>query len=231
VEPSSAPWRVLEPVEPEPAAGPPPSRRPSVAALAAIALVAILAISAFLLASRDGTDIAVDGAATYPGASGSPGAPTGASPGGTGIVVEVGGAVEHPGVYRLPAGSRVGDAIAAAGGFAPSVDAVAADARLNLAAVLHDADKVRVPSRGDVAAASGAATAGGTGAGGAAPAGPVDLNTATAAELDALPGVGPATAAKIIGARPFTSVEDLVARKVLGSAALAKIRALVTIGR
>ena len=230
MEPSSAPWRVLEPVEPASAAEPPPAHRASLPAIAAIAAVAVLAVGAFLFASRPGTDVAVDGAAAYPGVSGSPGRTAGASPGGAEIVVEVGGAVERPGVYRLPAGSRVGDAITAAGGFAPAVDAAAVDAQLNLAAVLRDADKVRVPARGD-AVPGGSAGSGGDSPGGAATTGPLDLNTATAAELDALPGIGPATAAKIIGARPFTSVEELVSRKVLGSATLAKIRALVTVGR
>ncbi len=150
------------------------------------------------------------------------------------LVVEVGGAVAHPGVYRLPAGSRVGDAIDAAGGYGPRVDARAADRALNLAAPLTDGEKVHVPDRDEPSAPAGASAAAvASRAAGGTTGAPVDLNRATAAELDALPGIGPATAAKIIAARqerPFASVDDLAARKVVGAATLARIRALVTVG-
>jgi competence protein ComEA len=150
------------------------------------------------------------------------------------VVVDVAGAVAHPGLYRLAAGSRIGDAVAAAGGFAGTVDAARADRELNLAAIVHDGDKIRVPLRGDPPAGGSATspTTGG-GSGGGAAGGPIDLNHATAEELDTLPGVGPATAAKIIAAReqqPFASVDDLGARKVVGAATLEKLRALVTVG-
>ena len=142
------------------------------------------------------------------------------------------GAVAHPGLYRLPAGARTGDAIAAAGGYGSSVDAALADRQLNLAAVLRDGDKVRVPIRGEAAVSGGGQTAPAAG-GGAAGGSLLDLNYASAEELDTLPGVGPATAAKIIAAReeqPFASVDDLAARKVVGAATLEKLRALVTVG-
>ena len=143
------------------------------------------------------------------------------------LVVDVGGAVRRPGVYRLLPGARIADAIQAAGGYGPAVDTAAAARDLNLAAVLKDGDRVRVPARGEGAApgpsgASGSDTNGGL----------VELNTATASELEALPAIGPATAAKIIAARseqPFASVDDLRERKVLGEATLAKIRDLVTV--
>ncbi|OGO57590.1 MAG: hypothetical protein A2V85_10465 [Chloroflexi bacterium RBG_16_72_14] len=147
--------------------------------------------------------------------------------GGPELVVEVGGAVARPGVYRLPPGSRVGDAIVAAGGFGARVDAGAADRQLNLAAGLHDGDEVHVPTRGEAAA-----TGGGDGGGGVA-GGLIDVNSASAEQLDTLPGIGPATAAKIIAAREeqrFASVDDLRARKVVGEATLEKIRDLVTAG-
>jgi competence protein ComEA len=150
----------------------------------------------------------------------------------TSITVDVGGAVQRPGVYHLVAGSRVADAVAAAGGYSPRVDVAAASERLNLAAVLADGERVRVPARGE--AATGEPPAGGSSSSGSgSPAGPVDLNRATQAELEALPGIGPVTAGKIIAAReaePFGSVDDLRARGLVGQATFAKIRALVAVG-
>jgi competence protein ComEA len=160
------------------------------------------------------------------------------------LVVDVAGAVRRPGVYRLAPGSRVVDAVVAAGGYGPRVDADAAS-RINLAAPLADGEQVRIPSRDDIAGAppatapagsspagAGGATGSNAGAGKGA-AGPVNLNTATADQLDTLPGVGPATAAKIIAAReeaPFTSVDDLRSRSVVGEATFGKLRDLVTVG-
>lgn len=152
------------------------------------------------------------------------------------LAVDVGGAVGRPGVYRLPSGSRVADAIAAAGGYGPRVDVRAASDQLNLAAVVADGDRIRVPERGDGSAAvpdaTSAVATSRTGPA-ATPARPVDLNRATATELEALPGIGPVTAAKIIAARttePFAAVDDLRSRGLVGPATFAKIQALVTVG-
>jgi competence protein ComEA len=108
---------------------------------------------------------------------------------------------------------------------------VGAAQALNLAAPLTDGAQVRVPSRDD-AAGRGAGSSG-TGSGGAGSGGPVDLNTATSSELDALPGIGPVTAAKIIASReerPFSAVDDLQARKLVGASTFAKLAGLVTVG-
>lgn len=155
------------------------------------------------------------------------------------IVVDVQGAIVRPGIVRLPAGSRVGDAIAAAGGFGPRVATDRVGRELNLAAVLTDGDKVVVPSRDDPLPLGGASVGAGGGGGALGPdASPggggtqIDLNSATAAELDGLPGVGPVTAAKIIAAReeqPFTSVDDLRTRGIVGPATFDKIRDLVVV--
>ncbi|HSW41388.1 MAG TPA: ComEA family DNA-binding protein [Patescibacteria group bacterium] len=151
-------------------------------------------------------------------------------PAGAALVVDVAGAVRRPGVYRLAPGSRVVDAVTAAGGFGPRVDVDAAS-RINLAAVLHDGEQVRVPSRDDAPAPSAAPPVADAGRGPSS-AGLVDLNTASAAALDALPGIGPATSAKIIAAReeaPFTTVDELRSRGVLGEATFAKVRDLVVV--
>lgn len=154
-----------------------------------------------------------------------------ASPGSTvaatttqGLVVDVEGAVLRPGIIQLPAGSRVADAIEAAGGYGPDADLKAAAAQVNLAALVHDGQQIVVPAIGGPAASSG--TGGGTG-------GLVDLNSASSSALDALPGLGPVTVQKIVAARtekPFGSIDELVTRKVLTKAQLDKIRDLVTVG-
>jgi competence protein ComEA len=226
VEPSGAPWRALE----APESGPPPeapaTRGAPWLAIAAVAVV-VVAGAALVFASRSDPSIDVDGALVGTtddlGESPNPSEPAEL------LVVEVGGAVAEPGVYRLPAGSRVGDAVVAAGGFGARVDAALADRQLNLAAPLRDGDEVHVPVRGEAAAPG--PSDGGPAAGDAG--GPIDLNLATAAQLDTLPGIGPVTAAKILAAReeqPFTSIDDLGTRKVVGSATLEKIRALVIVG-
>jgi competence protein ComEA len=236
VEPSSAPWRVLDSAGPTPSPDPEPGSRgrPWLAIGAALLAVAVAA-GAVLIAARPAPSIGIEGSAVADGRIAAQAGTRSAipSPRSAVLVVEVGGAVARPGVYRLPAGSRVGDAIEAAGGFGPRVDARAADRSLNLAAPLTDGEKVHVPDRDEAPSPAGASAAVASHAAGGAAGAPVDLNRATAAELDALPGIGPATAAKIIAAReaqPFASVDDLATRKVVGAATLAKIRALVTVG-
>jgi competence protein ComEA len=149
------------------------------------------------------------------------------------LIVDVEGAVLRPGLHRLPSGSRVGDAIAAAGGYGPQVDIRAAAERLNLAERLIDGAKVHVPARGDP---TPPAFGGGTGEPGAAvdggSGGLIEINSASQAQLETLPGIGPVTAGKIIAAREearFATVDELLSRKVVGPATFEKIRALVTV--
>ena len=135
------------------------------------------------------------------------------------IVVDVAGAVARPGLYRLPRGARVADAVARAGGLTRRAERSA----VNLAAPLADGQQVLVAPRG----ASGAAGS----AGGGGTSGPVSLNAATAEQLDTLPGIGPVTAQKIIQYRqehgPFTSVEGLDAIPGIGPARLENLKGLV----
>lgn len=128
------------------------------------------------------------------------------------VYVHVIGAVERPGVYDLETGARVIDAVTAAGGLKPEAGA----AGVNLARVLSDGEQIAVPTKEQLAkgeAVPGAAGTGGVGASGPAQGGKVNINTADAAMLDTLPGVGPSTAQKIIADReangPFAAVEDL----------------------
>jgi competence protein ComEA len=139
------------------------------------------------------------------------------------LVVDVVGAVRRPGLVRLPEGSRVADAIANAGGLRRGAER----AGVNFAAPVSDGQQVVVPQRG-------AAVAAGVGAGGGAASvstGPVSLSSATAEQLDALPGVGPVTAEKIVAYRQlhgaFRSVDELDAISGIGPARIADLRGLV----
>jgi len=163
----------------------------------------------------DTTELATDPVATV----GRPGEPQE-------VVVDVAGAVLTPGVHHLETGARVVDAIDAAGGLAPDAD----PARINLAAVLVDGQQIYVARVGE--APPLAATANGP----VSPGGPVplvDLNTASATELEDLPGIGPATAEAIIDHRqrngPFTSVDDLLDVRGIGDAKLEQLRDRVTV--
>lgn len=155
------------------------------------------------------------------------------------LLVDVEGAVREPGLHRVPAGSRVGDAIATAGGYADRADLEAAARTLNLAEPLADGAKIRVPLIGDTPLIGDSPHQIDVGPGASQPAGGspaapglVDLNHADEAALDSLPGIGPVTAAKIIAAResaPFASLDELVTRDVLSASVLDKIRALATV--
>jgi competence protein ComEA len=140
------------------------------------------------------------------------------------VLVHVAGAVVAPGVYELVAGSRVRDAVAAAGGPTPSADANA----LNLAAILVDASRVYVPGVGEEVPSEVILQSNV----GDQPVGAVDVNRATVDELDELPGVGPATAAAIVTERerngPFASVDDLDRVPGIGPAKLEALRDWVT---
>jgi competence protein ComEA len=144
------------------------------------------------------------------------------------VVVHVAGAVVLPGVHELPAGSRVVDAIEAAGGLTAQADG----ARINLAAPLADGERVYVPAMGEASPPPVVGGSNPTGAEGAPP-GPVDLNQADEAALDALPGIGPATAAAIVEHRAqigrFTSVDQLLDVRGIGEAKLEQLRPLVTV--
>ena len=132
------------------------------------------------------------------------------------LVVDVAGAVARPGLYHLAAGTRIADAVAAAGGATVKADTTL----VNLAAPLADGEQVLVPARGSTAPGGAPSSTA-----------PLDLNTATPEQLDALPGVGPATAQKIVDYRqahgPFRSVDELEAVPGIGPSKLAQLKGLV----
>ncbi|KGN30166.1 hypothetical protein N802_09845 [Knoellia sinensis KCTC 19936] len=175
-----------------------------------------------------------DGSAGVPQASGSPG---GAASSSTGAVVHVVGEVASPGVYRMPTGARVGDAVKAAGGATRSAELTA----VNLARVVVDGEQIVVPKPGQVVpGVAGAGTGGsgagdaGAGAGGSAGSGgKVSINTADLAALDSLPGVGPVLAQRILDWRTehgrFTSIEELGEVSGIGEKVLANLTPKVTL--
>jgi competence protein ComEA len=146
------------------------------------------------------------------------------------LVVHVAGAVQRPGVHRLPPLARVVDAVDAAGGLTPTADG----ARLNLAALVVDGERVYVPAVGEALPPPLPSHAPGGAPGRAGGAGAlVDLNRADEAALDVLPGVGPATAAAIVEHRQriggFTAVDQLLDVRGIGEAKLEQLRPLVTV--
>ncbi|MGY1707020.1 ComEA family DNA-binding protein [Geodermatophilus sp. SYSU D00697] len=139
----------------------------------------------------------------------------------TTVVVSVVGLVHRPGLVSLPTGARVADAVAAAGGLLPEAD----PASVNLAAVVSDGQQIAVGVPGAAPAGPAAGVASGSG--------PVDLNTATVADLDALPGIGPVLAQRIVDHREgqgrFASVEQLDDVPGIGPAIYAELAELVTV--
>lgn len=142
------------------------------------------------------------------------------------ISVDVSGAVVSPGVYKLNEGARIEDAIAAAGGLSEKANGEYISKFLNMAQKLSDGTKVYVPTSGDSPPVS---AGGGSGAGQGVVAGTniqgkVNINTGTQAELEALPGIGPVTASKIISNRPYKQVEDLLNLKIVNKSTFEKIK-------
>ncbi len=148
------------------------------------------------------------------------------------IVVYVSGGVKRPGVYRLPRESRLVDAVQQAGGFMDGVDF----SQVNLADKVQDGDQIEIPGgTGEIATPELTIGGGGLLFTPTPPAGePVNLNTASAEELDQLPGIGPSAAQKIVEYRDangaFTRVDDLLKVAGIGPSTLDEIRGLVTVG-
>lgn len=203
---------------------------PHARALVAVAVAAGVLLTWWLLAGRPESSgpvapLAFSATPTSPAAGATEAG--GATPGTAAeLIVDVVGRVRQPGIVTVPKGSRVFEAIEAAGGLKGQVDTTA----LNMARELADGEQILVGvDPVEVAAAPGAAPAGGT----PVPGAKVNLNTATAEQLDTLPGVGPVTAQAILGWREtngrFGSVDDLLDVKGIGEATLAELRDLVVV--
>ena len=180
--------------------------------------VVVVALAVFLLLALVGRMLLRGGEPTPvpPLVRVAPAGPGPAAKGG-GLYVHVVGGVRHPGLYRLPQGSRVADALARAGGATPKAQVEL----VNLAAPLADGQQIVVPRRGAPGSAAASSSA----------SGPVHLNSATLEQLDALPGVGPVTAKKILDYRQehgaFGSVDELDAVSGIGPARLEELRKAV----
>jgi competence protein ComEA len=250
--PAAAPWTGTWRLPPDQADGDEPVRssRPTVrpvAAVAAIVLALAVAVAVWMRGSGSGEAVQLPprpanapGLAAGPDGGARPWSTTGPvstpaiTPVGTGaaVVVDVEGRVRHPGLQKLPPGSRVADAVRAAGG----TTAGAVVAGLNLARVLGDGEQILVPGPGDpapVPGGGGSPVGGGGGSTGGVPAAPIDLNTATADALDALPGVGPVLAGRIVAWRTqhgrFSAVDELAEVPGIGPKALERLRPLVRV--
>ena len=174
--------------------------------------LAVLVLSGYLLSHHHRAVVA-------PSDSASPPVPAAVTPTAATIVVDGGGRVRHPGLVTLPLGARVADAIDAAGGALRAADI----ALIDLAAHVTDGQLLLI-------GVPGAAAVGGTNAGGSS--GPVDLNTATVEQLDALPGVGPVLAQRIVAWREahggFRTVDDLQQVPGIGARKFSDLKALVS---
>lgn len=149
------------------------------------------------------------------------------------IVIDVSGAVQKPGVYRMPENARIEDALAAAGGFSEDVDFDWTQHSLNLAAKVSDGMKIYIPKVGEeiplrqgFAREASGAVAGETTV--SSTNGLVSINSASSSELEDLPGIGPVTAGKIIDNRPYSSIDELLSKKAVGKSTFEKIKTLIS---
>lgn len=136
------------------------------------------------------------------------------------IKVDVSGAVEKPGVYEIPDDSRVKDVLITAGGLSAKADRNYLSKNINMAQRLADGQKVYFPFQGESAPVLGTSVTATS---------LININTASEADLDTLPGVGPATAGKIMAGRPYQNISELLSKKTISNSIYLKIKDRVTI--
>jgi len=160
------------------------------------------------------------------------------------IVIEVGGAVEKPGVYRFESNARVNDALVSAGGLSATADRILVEKYLNRASILTDGQKIYVPSLDsarDEHLSASSANQSDSNQTVSSPvlsyqrqlepysSGMVNINTATLSELDTLPGIGQVYGGKIIEQRPYSNIEELLSKKVIPQNTFEKIKNLISV--
>ncbi len=133
------------------------------------------------------------------------------------MVVDIEGAVQKPGVYKLSYDARVQDLLIAADGLGKDADREKVAKSLNLAAKLTDGAKIYIPFNGE-GSVMGEATNG-----------PININSASVSDLDSLPGIGKITANKIIANRPYGNIEELVAKKIVGQKVFEEIKEKISV--
>lgn len=135
------------------------------------------------------------------------------------VFIDVSGAVQKPGVYKLSGSARTQDALIAAGGFSADADREYVSKSINLAAPLTDGMKLYIPAKGEVVSPGSnlGITLGSN-------SGLMSINSASSSELESLPGIGPVTAGKIIDNRPYSSIDELLSRKIVGKSTFEKIQ-------
>ena len=140
------------------------------------------------------------------------------------ISVDVSGAVKNPGVYHIESNSRIEDAVKAAGGFSENANGEYISKYLNMAQKISDGSKIYIPPVGEKIPSGNQNTGSVSGVSTTSIVTKVNINTASQSELEALSGIGPVTASKIISDRPYMSVEELLSKKVVSKAVFEKIK-------
>lgn len=145
------------------------------------------------------------------------------------LIIDVSGAVKNPGVYRLAFGSRVDDAIEAAGGMTKDADLEKIATTINRAARLSDGSKVFIPRKKDETSVSGVSTSQLGSDQSSTTVVTVSINSASSSDLERLNGIGPATAKKIIAGRPYARIEELVEKKAISQNLFEKLKTQLTL--
>ena len=145
------------------------------------------------------------------------------------ILVDVEGAVQHPGVYSLPVDGRMQDALVASGGLSGTADREWVAKNLNLAIKLSDGAKLYIPVKGEAQTASsiGTKSSGGSTLGAASE--QININSASQSQLEALPGIGPVTAQKVIAGRPYNAIDELLSKKIVSKKVYEQIKEKVSV--
>lgn len=177
-------------------------------------LLILIGIASLIFSEREEPGVIIEEAASIEKSSES-----------SGLLVDVSGAVIKPGVYKLSKEARLQDALMAAGGLSEKADRAYVSKNMNLAIKVSDGAKIYVPVLGE----SSPNTQNTAGFVAGTSSGLININTASMTQLDTLIGIGPKTAEKIINARPYNTIDELVNKKVVGSKVFDDIKEKITV--